>query len=118
VHIAAFSPRPGTKADTMEADPALAVPYWKKQLRRVELEGTQATIQTEDNQRWLGETVEVLVEDKVKGKWRGRSPQNKLVYFADDADWTGNLAQVAVDHTGPWSLSGQLIGAPAEAIAV
>ena len=118
VHIAAFSPRPGTKADAMEADPALAVPYWKKQLRRVELERMQAAIQAEDNQRWLGETVEVLVEDKVKGKWRGRSPQNKLVYFADDAEWTGKPAQVTVEHTGPWSLSGQLVEATVGSSAI
>ncbi|CAA9233781.1 MAG: tRNA-i(6)A37 methylthiotransferase [uncultured Chloroflexia bacterium] len=117
VHIAAFSPRPGTKADAMEADPALAVPYWKKQLRRVELERAQAAIQTEDNQRWLDETVEVLVEDKVKGKWRGRSRQNKLVYFADEQEWTGKLARVGVDHTGPWSLSGGLVQDSVEALA-
>src|SRR5918998_5198887 len=96
VHIAAFSPRPGTKADEMEADPAQAVPYWKKQLRRVELEKAQAEIQTEDNRRWLDQTVEVLVEDQVRGKWRGRTPQNRLVYFADSGDWTGKVVQVQV----------------------
>jgi tRNA-2-methylthio-N6-dimethylallyladenosine synthase len=109
VHIAAFSPRPGTRAGDMEDDPALAVPYWKKQQRRVELERLQAEIQTEDNQHWLGQTVEVLVEDRVKGKWRGRTPQNRLVFFAGDGDWTGQLVSVRVDHTGPWSLSGELV---------
>jgi tRNA-2-methylthio-N6-dimethylallyladenosine synthase len=93
----------------MEEDPALAVPYWKKQQRRVELERLQAEIQTEDNQHWLGQTVEVLVEDRVKGKWRGRTPQNRLVFFAGDGDWTGQLVSVRVDHTGPWSLSGELV---------
>src|SRR5918998_3126224 len=106
VHIAAFSPRPGTRAGDMEEDPALAVPYWKKQQRRVELERLQAEIQTEDNQQWLGQTVEVLVEDRVKGKWRGRTPQNRLVFFAGDGNWTGQLVSVRVVHTGPWSLSG------------
>ena len=108
VHIAAYSARPGTRAADMEADPAHEVPYWKKQLRRVELEKAQAEILTVDNQRWLGETVEVLVEDQVRGKWRGRTPQNKLVYFSDAEDWTGRLAQVDISHTGPWSLSGEL----------
>ncbi len=109
VHIAAFSARPGTKAADMEAEPALAVPYWKKQLRRVELERAQAAIATEDNARYMGQTVEVLVEERVKGKWRGRNPQNRLVYFEDDADWAGLLAQVRITRTGPWSLSGELI---------
>jgi tRNA-2-methylthio-N6-dimethylallyladenosine synthase len=111
VHIAAYSARPGTRAADMEADPAHEVPYWKKQLRRVELEKAQAEILTVDNQRWLGETVEVLVEDQVRGKWRGRTPQNKLVYFSDAEDWTGRLAQVDISHTGPWSLSGELAAA-------
>lgn len=115
VHIAAFSPRPGTRAGEMEADPALEVPYWKKQLRRVELEKAQAEIQTADNQRWLGQTVEALVEDQVRGKWRGRTPQNRLVYFQDDADWTGQLIQVQIDRTGPWSLSGELVAEAAVA---
>lgn len=109
VHIAAFSPRPGTRAGDMEADPALEVPYWKKQIRRVELERLQGTIQEEDNQRWQDETVEVLVEDEVRGKWRGRTPQNRLVFFKDSADWTGRLAQVRITQTGPWSLSGDLV---------
>ena len=109
VHIAAFSARPGTKAADMEADPALAVPYWKKQLRRVELERAQTVIATEENARFMDQTVEVLVEERAKGKWRGRMPQNRLVYFEDDADWTGRLAQVRITRTAPWSLSGTLV---------
>jgi tRNA-2-methylthio-N6-dimethylallyladenosine synthase len=108
VHIAAFSPRPGTKAAVMEEDEALEVPYWKKQLRRVELERAQAAIATEENAKYAGQTIEVLVEERVKDKWRGRDPRNRLVYFADDRDWTGKLAQVHITRTGPWSLSGEL----------
>jgi tRNA-2-methylthio-N6-dimethylallyladenosine synthase len=110
VHIAAYSARPGTTAGDMEADPALEVPYWKKQLRRVELEKAQTAIATETNLQYEGQVVEVLVEEQAKGKWRGRSPQNKLVYFEDDADWTGKLAQVQISRTSPWSLSGDLVG--------
>jgi tRNA-2-methylthio-N6-dimethylallyladenosine synthase len=111
VHIAAYSARPGTKGGDMEADSALAVPYWKKQLRRVELEKAQAEIATEQMATYEGRIVEVLVEDKTKGKWRGRNEQNKLVYFEDDtADWVGKLARVEIDRTSPWSLSGHLPG--------
>lgn len=111
VHIAAYSARPGTRAGDMEADPELEVPYWKKQLRRVELEKAQTEIATEMMATYEGQTVEVLVEEQVKGKWRGRNPQNKLVYFVDDrADWTGKLAQVKITRTSPWSLSGHLPG--------
>jgi tRNA-2-methylthio-N6-dimethylallyladenosine synthase len=54
--------------------------------------------------------VEVLVEDQHKGKWRGRTRTNKLVFFEDEsADRRGQLAQVKIDKTGPWSMSGTLI---------
>ncbi|MBA3946760.1 MAG: tRNA (N6-isopentenyl adenosine(37)-C2)-methylthiotransferase MiaB [Herpetosiphonaceae bacterium] len=109
VHVAAFSSRPGTRAAEMELDPNLEVPYWKKQLRRVELDKLQGAIQAEANAAWLDQAVEVLVEDQVRGQWRGRSPQNRLVYFSDAGDWIGKLARVHVTRTGPWSLSGELV---------
>ncbi len=110
VHIAAYSPRPGTRAGAMEEDPALAVPEGEKQLRRIELERAQEQIATERNAAFLGHTVEVLVEGESKGKWRGRSPGNKLVFFSDKQDWTGRVAHVKVQHTGAWSLQGDVIG--------
>jgi tRNA-2-methylthio-N6-dimethylallyladenosine synthase len=109
VHIAAYSWRPGTRAGTMEEDSTLAVPEGEKQARRIELERTQEAIATTINARLLGSTVEVLVEGESKGKWRGRTPTNKLVFFADSANWVGRLAQVRVTHTGPWSLQGELL---------
>ena len=115
VHIAAYSARPGTRAGEMEQDPALAVSEGEKQARRVELERAQERIATERNARLLGQTVEVLVEGESKGKWRGRTPGNKLVFFADPLDWTGRLARVMITQTGPWSLQGNVVaqGAPA-----
>jgi tRNA-2-methylthio-N6-dimethylallyladenosine synthase len=110
VHIAAYSPRPGTRAGDMEQDPALAVPEAEKQARRVELERLQEQIATARNARFLGQEVEILVEGEHKGKWRGRTPGNKLVFFADARDWVGKLARVTVTHTGPWSLQGDLAG--------
>ena len=60
-------------------------------------------------QHYVGQTVEVLVEDKHKGRWRGRNPQNKLVFFNDTADQKGKLVQVLVSHAGPWSMSGTMV---------
>jgi tRNA-2-methylthio-N6-dimethylallyladenosine synthase len=109
IHIAAYSARPGTRAAEMEQDPALAVPEAEKQARRVELEQLQERIVAERNARLLGQTVEILVEGEHKGKWRGRTAGNKLVFFADGRDWTGRLASVLVTQTGPWSLQGTLV---------
>jgi tRNA-2-methylthio-N6-dimethylallyladenosine synthase len=115
VHIAAYSWRPGTRAGAMEEDPELAVPEGEKQARRVELERIQEAIATERNAQLLGQTVEVLVEGESKGKWRGRTPGNKLVFFSDARDWTGQVVRVNVTHTSPWSLQGDRLpeGEPA-----
>ncbi len=110
VHIAVFSARPGTRAGEMELDPTMAVPENEKQARRVELEQLQERIATERAATMLGETVEVLVEGETRGKWRGRTPANRLVFFADQQHWAGKLAYVHITQTGPWSLQGNVVG--------
>ncbi|MFN8375971.1 MAG: TRAM domain-containing protein, partial [Anaerolineae bacterium] len=72
------------------------------------LEDLQARVVGEINGQYLGQTVEVLVEEQHKGKWRGRTPQNKLVFFEDAGDWQGKLANVEIVWTGPWSMQGRL----------
>ena len=60
------------------------------------------------NAAMLGETVEVLVEGESRGKWRGRSPGNRLVFFPHPDDWVGRLARVRITQTSPWALQGTL----------
>ncbi|NCC33999.1 MAG: TRAM domain-containing protein, partial [Chloroflexia bacterium] len=110
IHIAAFSARPGTLAAEQEQDPALAVTEAEKEARRRTLEQLHERVATELNAQYLNQTVEVLVEGENRGKWRGRNPQNKLVFFTHADDLTGQLVQVRITHTGPWSLQGQRVG--------
>lgn len=107
VHLARYSPRPNTVSERKMVDD---VPENEKARRLQELDDLQARILNGINARWLGETVEVLVEDQVKGKWRGRTPQNKLVFFEDAGSWRGKLAHVEVTWTGPYSMQGRLPG--------
>jgi tRNA-2-methylthio-N6-dimethylallyladenosine synthase len=110
-HLARYSPRPHTlSARTMPDD----VPDDEKYRRHQLLDQLQAEVVAELNQRYLGQRVQVLVEDLHKGKWRGRTPQNKLVFFEDKADWKGKLAEVEVTWTGPWSMQGRLPSARTE----
>ena len=111
VHGAAYSTRPGTiAARTMDDD----VPQDEKQRRLKGLETLQEGILTDINSAYLGETVEVLAENRKRGSWTGRTRGNKLVYFdsieADnnetETDLTGKLVNVRVNRTGPWSLAG------------
>ena len=104
-HLARYSPRPHTvSARRMEDDVPAAV---KKERQRV-LDGLQERMVADINHRYLGETVSVLVEERQRGKWRGRTPQNKLVFFADERDWRGQLIDVQVTWTGPWSMQARL----------
>jgi tRNA-2-methylthio-N6-dimethylallyladenosine synthase len=110
VHLAMYSPRPGTVSARRLADD---VPPEEKKRRWEALDKLQAQVVGEINRRLLGETVEILVEDlHRKGRWRGRTRTNKLVFFADAADWRGKLAQVRITWTGPWSMIGEVLRAP------
>ena len=60
------------------------------------------------NARLLGQTVEVLVEDRKKGKWQGRTRSGKLVFFSRNADCRGQLVKIKIEQTSPWSLQGKV----------
>lgn len=105
IHLARYSPRPGTvSARRMEDN----VPDEEKRRRFHLIESLQKEVSQEKMRRYLGETVEVLVEGQQKGRWRSRNPQNKLVFFDDPRDLKGETVKVKVTHTGPWSMSGVL----------
>lgn len=104
-HLARYSPRPNTVSERRMVDD---VPEEEKERRHRMLDDLQAEIVAEINSRYLGQTVEVLVEDQHKGKWRGRTPQNKLVFFEDAGEWKGKLVNLEITWTGPWSMQGRL----------
>ncbi|MBI4757723.1 MAG: MiaB/RimO family radical SAM methylthiotransferase [Chloroflexi bacterium] len=105
VHVAAYSPRPGTRAARMPDD----VPSEEKKRRLALVEELQTAIATEINSRLSGQEVEVLVERQAKGKWTGRTRTDKIVFFQDEGDWTGRLVTVKITRTSPWSLQGELV---------
>jgi tRNA-2-methylthio-N6-dimethylallyladenosine synthase len=81
----------------------------EEKMRRFRLlEELQEKIVGEINQKYLGEKVDVLFEEKVKGRWRGRTPTNKLVFVESDEDLRGKIESVKVTWTGPWSMQATL----------
>lgn len=110
VHLAMYSPRPGTLSSRWEDD----VPHEEKWRRHQELEKQQLRICTELNEARLGETYEILVESKEKSRWTGRTRGNTLVHFDDDGttDVLGKLVDVKVTKTSPWYLLGEAVSAP------
>ena len=106
VHCAAYSSRPGTIASrTLEDD----VPQEEKMRRLKQLDQLQEGILQEINSAYVAQNVEVLVEGRHKGKWRGRSRTDKLVFFQDDGQHLGNLVNINITRAGPWSLQGNLV---------
>jgi tRNA-2-methylthio-N6-dimethylallyladenosine synthase len=104
-HLARYSLREGTVATRNLDD---NVPEEEKMRRLHMLDDLQEGILAEINQKYLGETVEVLFEDKVKNRWRGRTPTNKIVFVETEDNLRGKLLPVTVTWTGPWSMQAML----------
>jgi tRNA-2-methylthio-N6-dimethylallyladenosine synthase len=109
-HLARYSPRQGTVSERRMPDD---VPEAEKWRRFRLLEAQQERIAGEINAGYLGETASVLFEEKVRGRWRGRTPTNKLVFAESGEDLRGQVREVTVTWTGPWSMQARLPGKPA-----
>lgn len=105
-HLARYSPRTGTLSERKMED---NVPDEEKWRRFRLLEELQEGISAEINARYVGQTVEVLFEEKKKGRWRGRTPTYKLVFVESDDDLRGHVRPVKITWSGPWSMRGELV---------
>ena len=122
VHVAAYSPRPGTLANKWEDD----VPLEEKKRRLHAVEQLQEGIARELNAEYVGRTEEILIESRQvaggKPQWRGRTRTNKLVFFPatrpsqrveqDGAPieiHPGDLVDVRIERATAWSLQGVAI---------
>jgi tRNA-2-methylthio-N6-dimethylallyladenosine synthase len=104
VHVAAYSPRPGTPAERLPDD----VPPEEKERRRRAIDDLQERIVGEINAGLLGQTVEILVEERHRGKWRGRTRTNKLVFLpVGGEDLAGKLVSARIVQAGAWSMQGE-----------
>ncbi len=108
-HLARYSMREGTVATRRMVDD---VPEEEKMRRLHLLDDLQEQIVAEINARYLGQVVDVLFEEKVKGRWKGRTPTNKLVFVEADDDLKGRIVPVTIVWTGPWSMQANLLRQP------
>jgi tRNA-2-methylthio-N6-dimethylallyladenosine synthase len=105
-HLARYSPRPGTVAARRMLDD---VPAEEKIRRFRLLEELQENIAAEIHARLLGQKIKVLFEEPVKGRWKGRTPTNKLVFVSTPDNLRGQELPVEITWTGPWSMQGKLV---------
>jgi|CXWL01.1.fsa_nt_gi tRNA-2-methylthio-N6-dimethylallyladenosine synthase len=115
IHVAAYSPRPGTIAHrTMQDD----VPDAVKQERFKAIEVLEARVSFEINQRFLDSVEQVLVENRREERWTGRNRLGKLVHFEGAAHVDiriGDLIDVRIERATAWSLQGTALPAPVPA---
>ncbi len=105
-HLARYSTRPGTVAARRLGDDVSEEEKWR---RFRMLEEQQERIVGEINAGLLGTTVEVLFEEKVKHRWKGRTPNTKLIFVESEQDLRGRTLPVQITWTGPWSMQGRLL---------
>jgi len=102
-----YSARPGTKADELYADD---VPEDVKKRRNNDLLAAQAEVSRADHRRFIGQTVEVLVEGPSKhgdGQLTGRTMTDHIVVFDGPARLAGRTVSVAVTEASPFTLYGE-----------
>ena len=106
MHAAVYSNRLGTiAARKFDND----VPDNVKKERFIALETLQKQISTEINQGYMDSIQEVLVETVEKDEAKGRSRNDKIVHFEGSKDLIGEIVQVKIAKTGPWSLQGNIV---------
>lgn len=106
VHLARYSMRPDTLATRKMDDNVTEEEKWR---RFRLLDAQQKRILTELNNSYFGQTVSVLFEEKVRGRWRGRTEGMRLVFIETDQDIQGKLINVEITWAGPWSMQGKLL---------
>ena len=121
-----YSERPGTKASDHLPDD---IPHTVKKRRNNELLDVQNRISEEDNQKFLGQTVEVLVEGPSKRadaavndlsggqpvtagtpfQLTGRTHCDRIVVFDGTSRLVGQVIPIGVYEVGPFTLMGTVL---------
>ena len=104
IHIAAYSPRPGTFAYRKMNDD---IPIEIKKERLQIIESIQKDIAINKNMELINTSVDVLVEKEDIGKCSGRTEKNQLVHFKGN-NLIGEIVKVKIYEVSPWSLKGVL----------
>lgn len=109
-YMFAYSERPGTLAARKLADD---VPEEVKKRRLQEIVDLQRAIGLERTQRFLGQTMEVLIEKPSKRseeQWSGRNSQNTVVVFPKEHYNVGDFVEVKITDCTSATLIGEAVG--------
>ena len=104
VYVAKYSPRPGTRSAEQPDD----VPADVKNERLQRVLARQRVIALEENERYIGETVTVLVENASSEAVFGRTDDHRTVILEGPAA-VGELCEVRIHAASASSLSGSVL---------
>ncbi|MFV8225585.1 tRNA (N6-isopentenyl adenosine(37)-C2)-methylthiotransferase MiaB [Christiangramia aquimixticola] len=109
-YMFAYSERPGTLAERKLEDD---VPEEVKKRRLQEIVDLQQKHSKLRTQRFLGQTVEVLIEKESKkssAHWSGRNSQNTVVVFDKENYKVGDFVNVKINDCTSATLIGEAVG--------
>jgi len=106
VHSAAYSERPGTIASRTMSD---NVAHEEKRRRLREVSEVQKRIGLEINSALVGKDFEVLVDGESRGRLRGRTRRDKLVYVEGSQPDVGEFVKARIVGASPYSLRGEVV---------
>ena len=102
-----YSPREGTKAATMDGQIS---PEIKKD-RIMRLVDIQNERNRTDSLKYIGKTIEILVEDFdiKKNSYMGRDERGRMAYIEFNSNIVGKFVEVNITSTGGMSLLGKVV---------
>lgn len=105
-YISQYSVRAGTPSAKLMPD---NVSKEDKVRRDKELNDVLAIYAKENNEKYIGQIVRVLIEGRKRGRLYGKTDTFKTVYIEHDKNMTGEFVQVKISTVDSWSLYGKII---------
>ena len=99
-NTAAYSPRPITKAGKM-TDKFIDEETKKKRLQILNNKVKAASLKS--NEKYIGKTLEILIDEVKDGVYQGRTRNNKVVHILDDKKYNiGDFVDVKIEKVSTW----------------
>lgn len=104
-YIAKYSPRPQTQAAKMKDNVSIK----EKEKRKKIINGILKKTSLENNKKYIGKVVEVLVEKTEKKFLIGKTESYKTVKFKGNKNLIGKFTKVKIINALSWRLKGEMI---------
>ena len=99
-NTAAYSPRPITKAGKM-TDLSIDEETKKKRLQILNEKVKEAHLKS--NEKYIGKTLEILIDGIKDGVFQGRTRNNKVVHLTDNKEYKiGQFVDVEIEKASTW----------------